>query len=612
MAIGTVAYRSDMITPQRLVGWGATAPTWKMTQIAGAFPDEQYEIIGVFMDVDVLKTYGADRHMVITRDDGTTIGNISLAAAGFQKWVLRRDVSYEGMTSITTDGGDKDACVIRAGTYITIYVNWQSTKPVIVPSPTQHPNPIVRNAIKPYKNFREVLHSEVAVSFDGVDISSPINESLISLSYTDNEEDEADDLQIKIHDKSKKWLDQWLNDSMIQAVKGANTGTKGLTISAGVKQYRKGLVKSGDFGLFELDSIKVSGPPSNITIKGTSLPFGGIRSEERNKSWEDYNLSGIGREIAQKAGLSFVYDCPDDPTYSRVEQSEQTDISFLMQLCHDKGYSLKISGMQLVIFDQKKYESMQSAATVRWMDGTYTKYDLSTSDGETHYDEVNVVYYDVSGAVRYTATARTDDYDEEASDHTICTVTTRKVHSADAAGALAKEILRLHNKFEKKLSFTLIGNPILGAGMTMTVEGFGLWDGKYIIKQCKHEIGSNGYTTKVTLRTIPEGSVTKTTTQHDKKNAVETAYGGEDLDGTGGGKKYVSSDDDSGGGGGSGGNTPTFWQKAATSITGKMQGAISAAASAISLLGKVSSAAASASKPVSKGGGYSGTSASFD
>ena len=39
------------------------------------------------------------------------------------------------------------------------------------------------------------------VYFDGVDISKPLRQYLISLTYTDNEEDETDDLQIEIEDR---------------------------------------------------------------------------------------------------------------------------------------------------------------------------------------------------------------------------------------------------------------------------------------------------------------------------------------------------------------------------------------------------------------------------
>lgn len=592
MAMGTVTFRSDMLSPAHEIGYGKGAQKWKMTRVSGSFPKVKYGITSVFMDIDIQKAFGDKRQMLVTNSDGVTIGNLWVGDVGCQRWSLNRSVSYENLSWIITDGGNRPSCVVRGGTYLYIYVNWESVDAEIIDPPSSVPKPVINNSLTKYPTKGEALHTQVAVSFNGVDISEAIEKNLLTLSYTDNEEDEADDLQIKLHDKNKKWLGKWLNDTLLKASYGVTSGSKGMTISAGVRQYRDGKLRTGDFGLFELDSIKASGPPSSIIIKGTSLPFSGIRTEKRSKNWEGYTLKGIGREIAQKGGLGFVYDCPGDPKYSRIEQSDQTDIAFLMQLCHDNGYSLKISGMKLIIFDQNRYENMQAAATIRWLDGTYTKYDLQTQDGETHYDQLNLVYYDASGAVKYTATVRTDDYDEKKSEHTICTVTSRKVHSAAAAGDLAKQLLRLHNKYEKRVTFTLIGNPVLSAGMTVTVEGFGLWDDKYIIKTCKHEIGTSGYVTKITLRTIPEGSVTTVKEEQGEKKAVTSYSSSYNYDGGGGsaGGGYVGTP---GGGGGTANTKAVAYSVAA--------GFVKAANAVASMVTSAASALFS-SKPVSSGG----------
>ena len=58
------------------------------------------------------------------------------------------------------------------------------------------------------------------IYFNGTDISKSIGKNLISLSYTDNEEDEADDLQIKIEDRDGTWLREWLNASIQSAASG--------------------------------------------------------------------------------------------------------------------------------------------------------------------------------------------------------------------------------------------------------------------------------------------------------------------------------------------------------------------------------------------------------
>ena len=55
-------------------------------------------------------------------------------------------------------------------------------------------------------------------------------------------------------------------------------------------------------------------------------------------------------------------------------------------------------------------------------------------------------------------------------------------------------------------SFTLPGNTALVAGVTVMLEDWGGWDGKYIIKQAKHTVyGSGGYTTQTTVRRVLEG-----------------------------------------------------------------------------------------------------------
>lgn len=515
---GTVTYKSDVLSPHREIYNGASAQTWRMHLESGVFPQNPYKITSAKLKIDIRNVYASDRHMVVTRTDGgEQLGDVPTGTSGVQELDLQTTANYAGITEIKTDGVTRWACQLRGGSFIYIIVTWEETEPVVT-EPEKAPEPVIITGVETSGEPGTALHTEVAVSFDGVDISEPINKGLLTMNYTDNEEDEADDLQIKIQDRDKTWLGQWLNDTMAQAAYGIKQGTKGLTISAGVKQnHPDGKIRSADFGFFELDQLKAQGPPSVILIKGTSLPYSnGVRTEERDKSWENYTLQNIGAEIAQKAGLGFLYDCPNNPSYPRVEQCKQTDIAFLMQLCHDHGYSLKISAMKLIIFDQKRYESLESVATVRWMDGTYTKYDLDTQDGDTHYDQCTVRYYDAATGTKYEATANAEDYDAEAKEHTICTVTSRKVGSVQEAAELAAKILRLHNKYEKRVSFTLVGNPMIGAGMCMTVEGFGLWDEKYIIKQARHDISQSGYTTKVTLRTIPEGEVTTVKVEETK------------------------------------------------------------------------------------------------
>lgn len=49
----------------------------------------------------------------------------------------------------------------------------------------------------------------VRLTFAGVDISTDINKHLLSLTYTDNEEDKTDDLQLSLDDREGVWLGNW-------------------------------------------------------------------------------------------------------------------------------------------------------------------------------------------------------------------------------------------------------------------------------------------------------------------------------------------------------------------------------------------------------------------
>ena len=50
----------------------------------------------------------------------------------------------------------------------------------------------------------------VGLTIAGVDVSSDIESYLLSLTYTDSEEDAADDIQLQLHDRDAVWLESWL------------------------------------------------------------------------------------------------------------------------------------------------------------------------------------------------------------------------------------------------------------------------------------------------------------------------------------------------------------------------------------------------------------------
>ena len=192
---------------------------------------------------------------------------------------------------------------------------------------------------------------------------------------------------------------------------------------------------------------------------------------------------------------------------------------FLSGLCHDAGISLKCSDGQLILFDQATYEAKSPVLTIRRNNGRilpaapgaygaygkdpncteYISYRLSTGAAETQYGSCRISYTDAATGQLIEGTATAEGEDSKSGQ---CLEITAKVKDAGEAQALAAKHLRLHNKFNRTVTFTLPGNTGLVAGVTVKLEDFGGWSGKYIIKQAEHSVSDSGYVTTITLRKV--------------------------------------------------------------------------------------------------------------
>ena len=240
-------------------------------------------------------------------------------------------------------------------------------------------------------------------------------------------------------------------------------------------------------------------------MKATSLPYAAqLRQTEKSRAWESYRLSGIAKQIADENGVAILFSSAADPEYGRVEQYRESDVAFLSRLCKHAGISLKVSNRILVLFDQASYEQKPAVLTVKRGDGSYLKYDLSTGAADAKYASCRVRYADPATGKVIEGVAYAEDYKEDAKNNQQLEISA-KVTSIAEAQTLAAARLRLHNKFSRTATFTFPGNPAVLAGVTVALEGFGAWDGTYLVSQAQHSVGSSGYTTKATLRRALEG-----------------------------------------------------------------------------------------------------------
>ena len=428
--------------------------------------------------------------------------------------------------------------------------------------------------------------TEVKLYFKDVDISKDLSKYLLSLSFTDKEEDETDDISISLDDREGNWIKDWLNTNRTATREVTTTGEikegnivqfkgggvyissmaaeptvirgesqclctivnnnehpyhlisqdnenvygwvnasdvegetitttqtskvsekrafKGTQIHAMVIQKNvcsDGKDKVLDCGVFEIDSVNYTGPPQKLTINATSISYKTeLRQTKHNKVWENITLKNIAGRMAEKSGMEMMYLSNFNPVFERKEQINMTDIAFLQKMCKMAGISLKVTSNTIVLFDALDYEEKAEVKHIEAGEGNIISYNFTTKTADTSYSSCHVIYTNPNTKETIEATytpanANSDDQKLEVK---------QKVSSVAEAYELARKSLRARNKKETTAEFTLMGDVDYVAGITVHVNGYGEFDGKYIVEQATHTI-TGGYKVQIKLRSCLEG-----------------------------------------------------------------------------------------------------------
>ena len=339
--------------------------------------------------------------------------------------------------------------------------------------------------------------TQIKVKISGVDVSKNMNKYLLSMTYTDHEEDKTDDLQISLDDREGFWIKNWL--------KSGKGNAKGAKITTQIIQ-KNWLSNGKDFvlhcGIFEIDSLDSSGPPGKVSIKATSLPHSStIRTVKKTRAWENIRLSAIAKQIAKKNKIKCMFLSSFNPKYKRREQVQKSDIVFLKRLCYNAGISLKVTGGLIVLFDAEAFEKKPAVRRIKKGTANVLSYRFGTNTNDTKYSRCRVTYTNPQTGQTITYTYKPRDTPKDGKTLEI----NEKVNTREEARQLAMKRLRRKNKKENQAEFTLVGDVALVAGVTVNVIGWGIFDGKYIIETATHNVTGSGYTTQTKLRKVLVG-----------------------------------------------------------------------------------------------------------
>ncbi|WP_312908026.1 phage late control D family protein [Tissierella praeacuta] len=324
--------------------------------------------------------------------------------------------------------------------------------------------------------------TEVYIEYENKDISADIKPYLLDFSYQDNE-DEADDLQITLEDKAGLWQKDWFPE------KYAKIKAEIFTINYEYEGQRLRL----PCGKFEIDDIGSSGPPNTVKLKAISIPASNsVNHETRTKAWEKVSFKNIASGIASANGMGIMIDIANDKFYDRVDQNQESDLAFLKRLCKSLGFVIKVVNLDIVIFEDKKYQDKTTVRTITKGEPSLISFDFN-ENSLSAYKAAKVSYKDPETGDLEEATVNNEI--EQKSGKTL--QINKRVKNKGEAEELGKKSLGKENKKTRTAKFTLAGDLKLVSKQTIGVEGWGKFDGKYMINNATHKIGTSGYTVDI-------------------------------------------------------------------------------------------------------------------
>ena len=310
------------------------------------------------------------------------------------------------------------------------------------------------------------------------DITAEITAYTLDVTFSDKLEKHAGEISFSLEDSSGRWQQ--------------TPPTRGDKVQLSIG-YDDNLVPCG---LFEIDEIEVQGPGDKISMKGIAAAIGTSLRTHYSRAYESQSLAQIAGTVAAAHGLTVV-GAPEDPgvvSFERVTQKHETDLGFLYRLANLHNYTFAVKGSQLVFTARKALE--QAATVLTITRSPMLRFAFTSKTGGVH-KSATVSYHDPATKTLITGSA---DADPPVPTGDELKLPMRAENEADAK-AKAKAALHAANMGEVTCSLSLYGDERLLSGLNVMLQGWGWFDGVYLVETSSHKLTrGGGYTTDITGR----------------------------------------------------------------------------------------------------------------
>ena len=316
----------------------------------------------------------------------------------------------------------------------------------------------------------------ITVFYNGKNITADISKYLLSLTYTDYEKEQSDELNIELKDNKKLFQGDWKPQ-------------KGDKISAKIGYNTNEKLDCGTFTIDEVE-LRMSDNGDVVSIKALAASINQQIRTKNSKSYKNKTLVEIAKEIAKKYGYSVV-GSTGNVKIGYIAQIDESDLSFLSRIAKKYGYLFKLTDNLITFTPVEKTTDPKGIKDV-------VKKEISSlslrDNGVRHYGKCAVQYLDKSGKyISYIASANNSS---------------KEILKLDTKCKSKSEAIQLANAGLKNGSKKIEGNIEFKDGQISMIAGVNInlkldnaYDNKYHIKQSTHNVSDGTYTTSVEVET---------------------------------------------------------------------------------------------------------------
>ena len=306
---------------------------------------------------------------------------------------------------------------------------------------------------------------------DKVDVTSLIQDRLLSLRITDESGLTSDSLEIKLDDR----------DMAIEWPKhGAELTVFLATSSVGFLSM----------GIYMVDEIEHSGPPQTMIIRAKACDMRASFKAPKTRSWDDVTIAGLVQTIATEHGLTAkVSDAFCSVLIPHLDQTNESDLHLLARLANEHDAIAKPVREFLVFIPKGTAKSFTGIGipAVNISASGIQQHRIAQTE-RAKFGSVVAYWHDVEKGDKQTVKVGADE-PEYSLRHTYST-------EAEAISA-AKAMLMQLSRGTASLSLTTLGNPFIQAEGKLLLTGLRApINGEWVINRSEHQIDSSGFVTR--------------------------------------------------------------------------------------------------------------------